>query len=232
MTRGAAGVGLLSSALLLMTTLGCGDDALRKSVPGVSVAPAFVDFGSTAVLEPASRQVTVYNQGKAPLSLLEINSPAFIVVEGELPLVLEGGGSKTLWARFTPQSEMQVEGSLELRFDDDGIAQGGVVDRRAIGERYDRSDARRRHQQASVGVIASHDAHPLLEALELAQQDRVRRQQRLGDDLQGRMLANQLPDPSGKAVRRRRTYLEPEAAQRAAKAHLDVVELRLHQLAR
>ena len=39
-------------------------------------------------------------------------------------------------------------------------------------------------------------------------------------------------DARRKAARRRRPHLEPETAQNAAQAHLDVVELRLHQLAR
>ena len=47
-----------------------------------------------------------------------------------------------------------------------------------------------------------------------------------------RMAADQLLDPRRKTLRRGRPDLQPEAAQNPAQAHLHIVKLRLHQLAR
>src|SRR6202043_1937684 len=54
----------------------------------------------------------------------------------------------------------------------------------------------------------------------------------LGQDLQARMSGNQLVDSSGKTSRGGLPDLQAEPAQDTAQAHLDVVKLRLHQLAR
>jgi len=81
-------------------------------------------------------------------------------------------------------------------------------------------------------MLARHHPHPLLEAVELAQQHRMHRKQRLRDRLKVGLPRHQFPDPSGKAPCRRPTDLEPEAAQNPAQVVLDVAKLRLHQLAR
>ena len=46
------------------------------------------------------------------------------------------------------------------------------------------------------------------------------------------MSGDEVADAVGKTLRRRTAHFEPEAAQNPAQAHLDIVQLRLHQLAR
>ena len=107
-----------------------------------------------------------------------------------------------------------------------------IVDRRGIGERHDGPHRRRRHQQPGSCIRACHRAHALLKDVELAQQNRAHREQRLADRLQVAMTLHQFLDASGKAPRRGFANLQPEAAQDTAQAVLDVQELALDQLAR
>jgi hypothetical protein len=76
------------------------------------------------------------------------------------------------------------------------------------------------------------NSDPLLKAFKLAQRNSVERKQRRCHCFQARLAVDQMVDPCCKALRRGWPNLKPEAAQNAAQAHLDVVQLRLHQLAR
>ncbi|MGA8714739.1 MAG: hypothetical protein WB647_17205, partial [Roseiarcus sp.] len=62
-------------------------------------------------------------------------------------------------------------------------------------------------------ILARLLSHSLLKAVKLAQQDFMRRQQGLADDLQRRMARNQLLDPQAEAVRSRSPNLQAKAAQ-------------------
>ena len=91
---------------------------------------------------------------------------------------------------------------------------------------------RRRHDQAHPLVLARLLSHTLFKAVQLAQQDLMRCQQGLADDLQRRMARDQLFDPKAEAVRGRSPNLQAKAAQYAAQAHFNVKQLRLNQFAR
>ena len=65
----------------------------------------------------------------------------------------------------------------------------------------------------------------------LQQQNLVHARQRLGYRFEGGMSGNEFPDAGGKTLRCRPSDLQPEAAQNPTQAHLDIVKLRLHQLA-
>src|ERR1700720_529319 len=80
--------------------------------------------------------------------------------------------------------------------------------------------------------MARHRPYTLLKTPELAQQHFAYSQQRIGDDLQIRMPADQLLDPFGKIGRRGLSDLQTEPAQDPAQAHLNVTQLRLDQGAR
>lgn len=72
----------------------------------------------------------------------------------------------------------------------------------------------------------------LLEDAKLAQQRLMYTGQGLRNCLESRMISRQLRNPSGEALRRCWANLKAKPAQNAAKAHLDIVKLRLHKLSR
>jgi hypothetical protein len=81
-------------------------------------------------------------------------------------------------------------------------------------------------------MLACHHSHPLLETVELTQQHRVYPKQRLRDRLKIGLSLYQFADPHRKAPRRGVADLEPKTAQNPAQTVLDVVQLRLNELAR
>jgi hypothetical protein len=60
----------------------------------------------------------------------------------------------------------------------------------------------------------------------------ARPQQGLGNQRQRRMISHQRADPGFKGFRCRLAHLQPEPAQRAPQAQLDIVQLALQQLTR
>ena len=70
----------------------------------------------------------------------------------------------------------------------------------------------------------------LLEAAQFAQQHLMNGDQGLRNRLESRMISRQLRYASSEALRRCRASFKAEPAQNAAKAHLDIVKLRLHKL--
>ncbi len=107
----------------------------------------------------------------------------------------------------------------------------GIVDCRCVGQRDDRADAGGGHQQPRAAILAREGSKALLQLLPLLEKRPACREQRLGQRRQRWVVGDQFANSARKALRRRRADLQPEAAEHAAQAHLDVIVFGLQQLA-
>ncbi len=71
-----------------------------------------------------------------------------------------------------------------------------------------------------------------IKAVQFAQQHLMHGKKGLGDGAQGRIMLRKLPNPASEAPRRGASHFEAEAPQHAPEAHLHIMELALHELAR
>jgi hypothetical protein len=109
---------------------------------------------------------------------------------------------------------------------------GGIVDGRAEGDRHHRADPRHRHQPSADGIAPGQPQQLRVPPIELRAQPLAGPQHRVGDRHQHVVPGGQLAHPGGKPGARHLADFQPEPAQDAAEAQLDVEQLGLQQLAR
>ena len=90
-----------------------------QGVPGISVKPAEIDFGTLVLGQSAERVLTVRNAGSADLSVSSVKShdPTFAVL-GETAFVLAPGASTRLTIRFLPTTVGQRQVNLTIESND------------------------------------------------------------------------------------------------------------------
>ncbi len=88
-------------------------------VPGISVTPAEIDFGTLVLGQSSERALTVRNTGSAELSVVSVktNDPAFTVI-GETAFTLAPGASSKLTIRFLPTAVGQRQVNLIIESND------------------------------------------------------------------------------------------------------------------
>jgi len=114
-------------------TVGLSGKAL--GVPGISVIPSEIDFGTLVLGQSSERILTVRNTGSAELNVssLKVNDPAF-TVSGETAFTLTSGASKRVTIRFLPTTVGQRQVNLIIESNDTNQPTLSVVlSGRAVG---------------------------------------------------------------------------------------------------
>jgi hypothetical protein len=104
-------------ALGALWLAGCTDRALWRTGEDWALAPAGVDFGPVAVGERAERTLELTNDGRAPLSLLEVTPgdarlAVLDIVAGD---VIPPGSIRRLRVVFSPEAEGPLASELRVR---------------------------------------------------------------------------------------------------------------------
>src|SRR6266699_4562874 len=106
-----------------------------------------------------------------------------------------------------------------------------LVDRRTVGQRYDRADPWGGHQSPAHRVAADRVEQHLVQDGELLAHDPADVEQRLGDRGQPSEARDEFADPRLVSTATDDAYFQTEIAQRAAQIGLQVQQLALKQLA-
>ena len=89
----------------------------KTDIASLVATPSTVEFGSVGIGNAASQKVSVVNNGSnsVQISELALSSTAFSVDgEGKLPATLAAGASLSLNVHFTPNSESDLSGQLNV----------------------------------------------------------------------------------------------------------------------
>jgi hypothetical protein len=89
--------------------------------PVINVTPDSIDFGSVGGSQPATRSVTVSNEGGTDLVITAIAGPAspFSIVDPpSLPATIAPGGTLTLTVMFAPTAAQVFGGSFDIQSND------------------------------------------------------------------------------------------------------------------
>ena len=126
----------LSRSSLLIAILGlcvtaCAGDGGPAVPPSLTISPLELDFGAVPIDVPATREITLTNDGGGEIALLSLtltegDPDNWIVDRNDLDL-LGAGASGTVLVTFDPREQRSYTGQLQIRTDapSSGARSGG-----------------------------------------------------------------------------------------------------------
>lgn len=116
---------LVPVLLLAVAALSCGEDGLGAVNPEIELEPAELDFGERPVIDPETRELTIFNYGSRPLALLDVRLEggdgafSFAFAAGERPASIDPGRDEKLTVTFRAAEKRTYEARLVIESDDD-----------------------------------------------------------------------------------------------------------------
>lgn len=112
---GAVGVLLIGA----LAVVGCDGGVVKGSKGGLVATPSLLNYGPVALQHESAIEITVGNEGRAPLVVNELlPSVANVAVEGfDGPFTLSSGEARKFTVKFTPAVEGVVTGAVTVKTD-------------------------------------------------------------------------------------------------------------------